>query len=397
MTLAVRSSGWAPPFLTIFLLTAAGIVVNGQMYSVLALFDTMSESFGVRPEDIAITTSAFGAAYAVSVLIAGPLSDRFGPRIVITGGLLASALTSVLVAQAWNLNSAILFRILQGVSTAYIMPSVFHYVNKHIDQRLRGVALTVIASGGLSAAIIFQVAAQLISSTFDWQAVFYCSAVLALMFAVACWLVLRPAVPGRAVRFAAALAAIPRLVRQPRLLALYFAATMLLGSFVAIYAAISLAGPSSVASEPDALLILRASAFPAMLLVPFLTPFFSRLTPLLRIRFALLAAIICLIWISAFRDQLLALNVLLFAFAVAILACAPAILEEIGGTAPENPGAATSLYVFSIFLGGSIGPLIVSWLVGDFGFRGVILVVAALVGLGLIAILFVRPRSSGGT
>ncbi|MEU9014539.1 hypothetical protein AB0D12_33245 [Streptomyces sp. NPDC048479] len=49
-----------------------------QMYAVLALLHPMATSFGAAPGPATWTATAFGFAYAVGFLLAGPLSDRFG-------------------------------------------------------------------------------------------------------------------------------------------------------------------------------------------------------------------------------------------------------------------------------------------------------------------------------
>ncbi|WP_327328110.1 MFS transporter [Streptomyces sp. NBC_01210] len=63
----------------------------GQMYTVLALLHPMAASFGTTPGQATWTATAFGFAHATGFLLAGPLSDRFGSRAVITARLVAAS------------------------------------------------------------------------------------------------------------------------------------------------------------------------------------------------------------------------------------------------------------------------------------------------------------------
>jgi MFS family permease len=71
---------WAPTVSTVALLTVLGVLVVGQMYTVLALLHPMATSLGAMPEGVTWTATAFGFAYAAGFLVIGPLTDRYGPR-----------------------------------------------------------------------------------------------------------------------------------------------------------------------------------------------------------------------------------------------------------------------------------------------------------------------------
>lgn len=63
---------WAPAAATIALLTALGVLMVGQMYTVLALLHPMATALGTTPEQVTWTATAFGFAYAAGFLLAGP-------------------------------------------------------------------------------------------------------------------------------------------------------------------------------------------------------------------------------------------------------------------------------------------------------------------------------------
>ncbi|MGW4982169.1 MFS transporter [Streptomyces mirabilis] len=141
---------WAPAAPTIALLTALGVLMVGQMYTVLALLHPMATALGTAPEQVTWTATAFGFAYAAGFLLAGPLSDRYGSRAVITTGLVAATAATLAVSAAPDLPTAIVLRSLQGLTAATFAPSALSYVVHHIAPQRRGTALTVRIDRGIA-------------------------------------------------------------------------------------------------------------------------------------------------------------------------------------------------------------------------------------------------------
>lgn len=237
---------------TVALLTTLGILVVGQMYTVLAMLAPVADSLATTPTQATWTATAFGFAYAAGFLIAGPLSDRYGPRTVITGGLIGATVTTLAVSAAPSLTWAVTLRVLQGLTAATFAPSAFSYIAAHIAPHRRGIALTCVTSGMLAAAVLMQIGAQVVAAGLGWRMVFVLSAAL---IALSLWpvrRVLRPtAAPDSAPSLLQAFAAVPRLLRRPRLVALYLATVTLMAAFVAVYTAVAVAGPlTSRATTP---------------------------------------------------------------------------------------------------------------------------------------------------
>lgn len=208
------ASEWAPLGRTVILLTVAGILMVGQLYTAIALVAPMAETFGAPAGHVTWMMTAFGFAYALAFLIAGPLADRFGARPVICIGLAATSVTTALVALAPTLSAGIALRVLQGVTAASLSPASFAYVAEHVEPRRRPLALTCVISGFLSSAVLMQVAAQLVATTLNWQAVFLGCAPLLLLAAGFARPMLRPSRRTSTTSFGSAFAAMPR--RQGR-------------------------------------------------------------------------------------------------------------------------------------------------------------------------------------
>ncbi|ADI12733.1 transport integral membrane protein [Streptomyces bingchenggensis BCW-1] len=378
---------WAPAAPAIALLTALGVLMVGQTYTVLALLHPMSTALGTTPGQAIWTATAFGFAYAAGFLVAGPLSDRYGSRAVITAGLVAATAVTLAVSAAPNLPTAVALRSLQGLTAATFAPSALSYVVRHIAPQRRGTALTCITSGMLAAAVIMQIGAQAVAAGLGWRAVFSLSAALMALSLIPVGRVLRPTLRhdtgGGLVQ---AFAAMPQLVRRPRLAALYLSTVALMSSFVAVYTAVAIAGPPSVAGNSSAILALRAGALPALVAVPLLAPAFQRLVSPLRAVLAFALAALAVATGSFVGGHTVPLAIALLLFVAAVAAAAPAVVETINATAPHAGGAAVALYGCSMFIGASLGPQLTGALIG-LGFGGILRVVAAALALGVLLTL----------
>ncbi len=70
------------------------------------------------PENVKLTLTTYMLGFAVGQLFYGPLSDRFGRRPVLLGGLLFFTITSFACSFAPSIGGLIGLRILQGLGAA---------------------------------------------------------------------------------------------------------------------------------------------------------------------------------------------------------------------------------------------------------------------------------------
>ncbi|MFC4505957.1 MULTISPECIES: MFS transporter [Streptomyces] len=387
---------WAPAVSTIALLTALGVLMVGQMYTVLALLHPMATALGTTSGQATWTATAFGFAYAAGFLLAGPLSDRYGSRAVITAGLVAATAATLAVGAAPDLTWAVALRIVQGLTAGTFAPSALSYVVRHLAPQRRGTALTCITSGMLAAAVIMQIGAQAVAAGLGWRAVFWIGAALMALSLIPVRRVLQPTLRrGSGGGLRQAFAAMPQLLGQPRLVALYLSTVALMASFVAVYTAVAIAGPPGIAGNSSAILALRASALPALVAVPVLAPVLQRLAAPLRSVLAFALAALAVAAGSFLGGHTVALAIALLLFVAALAAAAPAVVETINAGAAHARGAAVALYGCSMFIGASLGPQLTGALTG-LGFAGILRVVAATLALGvLLALPALRNRHTG--
>ena len=382
-----QPQAWAPAAPTIALLTALGVLMVGQMYTVLALLHPIATSLGTTPGQATWTATAFGFAYAAGFLLAGPLSDRYGSRAVITAGLVAATAATLAVSAAPNLTWAVVLRTVQGLTAAAFAPSALSYAVHHLAPQRRGTALTCVTSGMLAAAVLMQIGAQAVSGGLGWRAVFWIGAGLMALSLIPVRRVLRPTLRhDTGGGLGQAFAAMPKLLRRPRLVALYLSTVALMSAFVAVYTAVAIAGPAGIAGNSSAILALRASALPALVAVPLLSVVLQRLAAPLRTVLAFALAALAVAVGSFLGGHTVPLAIALLLFVAAVAAAAPAVVETINANAPHARGAAVALYGCSMFIGASLGPQLTGALTG-LGFGDILRVVAAALVLGIVLAL----------
>lgn len=385
-----EASVWAPTGRTVGAVCAVGILVVGQLYVVLPVLNRLAVDWETSKAAATWTTTAFGLAYGAGFLVTGPLSDRWGRRPVIVGGLLATVLSSLIVALAPGLGAGLAARILQGLTASFFAPAAFAYLSERIAPERRIFALTCLTSSFLGAGVVAQVLAQLIGNTWGWHAIFVAGAIAFAVSAGVLWVVLtdepdagekpKEAFGGFAGALRTVFAPFGALLRQPRLVLLYASCLAVLGSFVGIYTGIQLAPPEGVGSSNGALLALRASAIPAMIAIPLLAGRLGVIAPSTRVISALgLAGIAAAITAVPFGGIWVALWLLVFVAAIAV--AAPAAVQAIAAQAGAARGAATALYTFALFVGASAGPQVAN-LVAHKGYSSVALAIAALALIG---------------
>ncbi|AGP61397.1 MFS transporter [Streptomyces rapamycinicus] len=378
---------WAPAAATIALLTTLGVLVVGQMYTVLAMLRPMADSWATTSGQVTWTATAFGFAYATGFLVAGPLADRYGSRAVISVGLVAATIATAAVSAAPHLAWGIALRVVQGLTAATFTPAAFAYVAHHIAPRRRGIALTCVTSGMLAAAVLMQIGAQAVEAALGWRAVFLLSAGLIALGVLPVRRILHRT-PRRQTSggLLQAFAAMPRLLRRPRLVALYASTMTLMAAFIAVYTAVAIAGPPGIAGRSAAIMTLRASALPAMVAIPLLASVLQRFPAPLRIVLAIAVAAVTVAAGSLLGGHTLLLALALLLFVAAVAAAAPAVVETVNATAPHACGAAVALYACSMFIGASLGPQLAGALTAQ-GFGGILRIVAAALLLGIVLAL----------
>ncbi|MFI9612456.1 MFS transporter [Streptomyces sp. NPDC052023] len=351
-----RTKGGQAPFAaTVTMMSVVAILVVGQTFVTIPLMPQLGRAWDVPQESATWTTSAFAIAYACGSLASGPLSDRFGRRTVLVSCVAAMALATALVPLAPDLTWGAALRALQGAVAGSFVPMSYAYLGERVPAGRLPLALTTVNCASGATVVIGQVEGQLIGAAFGWRAVFLVSAPLLAVGAVAIRKIMLPDPPRRARGRGAAAGAGPGVLVSPRLLPLFVVTLPLVGSLTTIYSAVQLYGPGELVGDAGAMLALRASALPAMVVAVLLAPVLGRVAPLRRAAVSLVVAAAGLAAAALTGDSIVGLGAALFVFVLAISTVGPAVVQAIGASAGAARATAIAVYGFVLNLGAGAG------------------------------------------
>ncbi|WP_066902175.1 MFS transporter [Mycolicibacterium houstonense] len=183
-TTVPRYRRWRFQIFAVTWIAYAGFYFTRQAFSVakLGILEDPILSTSLTKSTLANLDAAYLAAYAAGQFVWGQVSDRFGPRIVILGGLAISAVATVFMGLLPALVFLLPLMIVQGLaqSTGWsgTLSNMAQFFSIGERGRVLGLWSTNYAFGGLVAAPILGWAAYDVFGT--WRAAFFTGAVVVL-------------------------------------------------------------------------------------------------------------------------------------------------------------------------------------------------------------------------
>ena len=160
------------PALVIAFLTSLMAVghVSNNMYT--PSMPAMSEYFSTDAATVQLTMSVYLVAFAVAQLVYGPLSDRFGRRPVLIGGLILYAVASAAAAFSGSITVLIMMRALQAFG-ACAGPVIARAMVRDLFGREQAAKVMAYIGLSMGAAPAFApVLGGFLQTWFGWQASF---------------------------------------------------------------------------------------------------------------------------------------------------------------------------------------------------------------------------------
>lgn len=166
MTLPLKHTGIAAIIAVSFAMQALATDV------VVASMPAMAQFFGISPSTAQVTLSVFVAGVALTQLIYGPLSDRYGRRPVLVAGGLLFTIASAACALAPSIELMIVARFVQGVGACAAV-----VVSRAVVRDIHGAdgaarVLSYISSAMAMLILLGPMIGGALQQMFDWRSVY---------------------------------------------------------------------------------------------------------------------------------------------------------------------------------------------------------------------------------
>lgn len=150
---------------------------------------TIQQQFNGTVSQVEWIVTAYTLPLASLLLTTGALGDRWGARRLFIGSLLAFSFTSILCALSPSLPLLIVFRALQGVAAAGLLPMVLSLVAKSWPDKVeRARAVNTLATVGGAAMVIGPLGGGWMTQFMGWPSIFLINLPIGLLGA---WLASR--------------------------------------------------------------------------------------------------------------------------------------------------------------------------------------------------------------
>ncbi|MFA7060234.1 MAG: MFS transporter [Pedobacter sp.] len=160
------------------------ILVYFYRVSLAVVAGDISRELKLTPQQLGTLSGILFYVYAVAQLPLGPMIDRLGSRLVISGCGVLTAIGGILFSQANSLAMAMAARVLIGIGTAAVLMATFtvfsHWYTKQEFGRVSGFMVAVGNLGNLSATAPLALAV----AAFGWRSSFLVIGVIQILVTV---------------------------------------------------------------------------------------------------------------------------------------------------------------------------------------------------------------------
>lgn len=379
-----------PQFMRVTLaLFSAGLATFALLYCVQPILPVLSGEFGVSPASSSISLSVSTAMLAVGLLFTGPLSDAIGRKKVMVTALLLASCCTLLSTMMTSWHGILVMRALMGLSLSGVAAVGMTYLSEEIHPSFVAFSMGLYISGNSIGGMSGRLLSGVFTDFFNWRVALAVIGLFALASALMFWRILPESRHFRPMALRPRTLAINfRLHWRDRGLPLLFLeGFLLMGSFVTLFNYIGYRLMQSPWQLSQAVVGLLSLAY---LTGTWSSPRAGAMTvkygrgPVMIGAIAimlcgLLLTLLSSLWVI-FAGMLL--------FAAGFFAAHSVASSWIGPRARRAKGQASSLYLFSYYLGSSIAGTLGGVFWHSWGWNGV----GGFIALMLVLALFTGNR-----
>ena len=198
--MAVNSPDSGSPWNALWAMMVGFFMIMVDSTIVVIANPTIKADLHTGYDTVVWVTSAYLLGYAVVLLVAGRLGDRFGTKNLYLIGLAVFTAASMWCGLSGSAAMAIAARLVQGVGAGVLTPQTLSTITRIFPPERRGVAVSLWGATAGVATLVGPLAGGALVDGLGWQWIFFVNVPIGVAgLALAVWLV--PVLPTQAHRF----------------------------------------------------------------------------------------------------------------------------------------------------------------------------------------------------
>lgn len=380
----------SPQFMRVTLaLFSAGLATFALLYCVQPILPVLSQQFGVSPAESSISLSLSTGLMALGLLFTGPISDAVGRKSVMVTALMLAAICTLISATMTSWQGILLMRALIGLSLSGVAAVGMTYLSEEIHPRVIAFSMGLYISGNSIGGMSGRLLTGVLTDFFSWRVAVGVIGCFSLAGALMFWKILpasrhfRPA----SLRPRSLLINFRLHWRDKGLPFLFAEGFLLMGAFVTLFNYIGyrlLSAPWSLSQAVVGLLsVVYLTGSWSSPKAGAMTSRFGRGPVMIGATAIMLAGLL----LTAFNSLWIILPGMML-FTAGFFAAHSVASGWIGPRARRAKGQASSLYLFSYYVGSSVAGTLGGVFWHNYGWMGV----TAFISVLLLLALFVGWR-----
>jgi YNFM family putative membrane transporter len=171
-------------------LFSAGLATFALLYCVQPILPVLSHEFGVSPASSSISLSISTAMLAIGLLFTGPLSDAIGRKPVMVTALLLASTCTLLSTMMTSWHGILVMRALIGLSLSGVAAVGMTYLSEEIHPSVVAFSMGLYISGNSIGGMSGRLLSGVLTDFFNWRIAVAAIGCFALASALMFWKIL---------------------------------------------------------------------------------------------------------------------------------------------------------------------------------------------------------------
>ncbi|WMY72383.1 MFS transporter [Buttiauxella selenatireducens] len=160
----------SPQFMRVTLaLFSAGLATFALLYCVQPILPVLSHEFGVSPASSSVSLSVSTAMLAIGLLFTGPLSDAIGRKPVMVTALLLASSCTLLSTMMTSWQGILVMRALIGLSLSGVAAVGMTYLSEEIHPSVVAFSMGLYISGNAIGGMSGRLLSGVLTDFFNWR------------------------------------------------------------------------------------------------------------------------------------------------------------------------------------------------------------------------------------